>query len=138
VDKPNGEYEVGYAKPPKSGQFAQGRSGNPHGRSKGSKNLANVVLRESRQLVRVNGPSGSRKVTKLEAAVMQLGNKSVQGDLRAQREFFGLVQRAEEDAYSNAAPLSFHEMDKQVIENIHRRMQSIRTHSEEPPTETPE
>jgi hypothetical protein len=88
-------YEVGFAKPPKSGQFEKGKSGNPKGRPKGSKNLATVVLRESRQPVRVNGPRGSRSVTKLEAAVMQLGNKAAQGDLRSQRELFSLVRTSE-------------------------------------------
>jgi hypothetical protein len=74
-------YEVGYAKPPKAGQFAKGESGNPKGRPKGSKNFANVVLREARQRVRVNGPGRVRSVTKLEAAVIQLNNKAAQGEL---------------------------------------------------------
>jgi hypothetical protein len=52
-------YEVGFAKPPKSGQFERGKSGNPKGRPKGSKNFATVVLRECRQRVRVNGPRGT-------------------------------------------------------------------------------
>jgi hypothetical protein len=118
-------YEVGYAKPPKSGQFEKGKSGNPKGRPKGSKNLATVVLRESRQLVRVNGPRGSRSVTKLEAAVMQLGNKAAQGDLRSQRELFSLVRISEEATNSGVSPLTSHEMDQQVMQNILRRMERI-------------
>jgi len=81
-ERPN---DVGYGKPPKNCQFTKGKSGNPRGRPKGSKNLASIVLRESQQRVRVNGPGGSRTVTKLEAAVMQLGNKAAQGELRSQR-----------------------------------------------------
>jgi hypothetical protein len=67
MPKDQQEYAVGYGKPPKSGQFAKGNSGNPNGRPKGSKNLASIVLRESRQPVRMNGPRGTRTVTKLEA-----------------------------------------------------------------------
>jgi hypothetical protein len=118
-------YEVGFAKPPKSGQFEKGKSGNPKGRPKGSKNLATVVLRESRQPVRVNGPRGSRSVTKLEAAVMQLGNKAAQGDLRSQRELFSLVRTSEEATNSGVSPLNPHEMDQKVMQNILRRMKGI-------------
>lgn len=131
----NVPYEVGYTKPPRSGQFQPGKSGNPKGRPKGSKNLASVVLRESRQAVLVKGPRGHRKMTKLEASVMQLGNKAAQGDLRALREFFGLVQRCEESANSDTAPLTFHEMDQQVMRSIRQRMLSFQTDSDESKTE---
>jgi hypothetical protein len=120
-------YEVGYAKPPKSGQFEKGSSGNPKGRPKGSKNLATVVLRESRQPVRMNGPHGSRSVTKLEAAVMQLVNKAAQGDIRSQREFISLVRTSEEATNSGVSPHTSHEMDQQVMQNMLRRMAQIST-----------
>jgi hypothetical protein len=96
MSKNESPFEVGYGKPPKSGMFTKGQSGNPKGRPKGSKNLAAIVLRKSRQPVRVNGPRGSRSVTKAEAAVMQLSNKAAQGDLRAQRELLFQVRMAEE------------------------------------------
>lgn len=119
-------YEVGYGKPPKSGQFAKGKSGNPNGRPKGSKNLASIVLRESRQPVRVNGPRGARIVTKAQAAVMQLGTKAALGDLRATREFLPLIQRAEEAVNAESAPLAVHESDQLVMQSVLRRMQNMK------------
>ena len=39
-------YEVGYGKPPKHSRFRPGKSGNPKGRPKGSKNKAQSPLAE--------------------------------------------------------------------------------------------
>ena len=122
-------YQVGYGKPPRASRFQKGASGNPKGRPKGTKNLSTIVLQESRQKVRVNGPRGSRTVTKLQAILMQLGNKSAQGDLRASREFLALVQRSEESAASGAGPVPVAELDQQVMKNLRRRMAKFATES---------
>ena len=118
------DYEIGYGKPPRASRFQEGVSGNPKGRPKGSRNLATIVLKESRQRVRVNGPHGIRTVTKLEAVVMQLTNKSAQGDPRATRELIPLVERSEESVAAGMAPLSSNELDQQVLENLRRRLSS--------------
>jgi hypothetical protein len=115
-------YEVGYGKPPKNGRFSKGKSGNPTGRPKGSKNLANVILRESRQKVIVNGPKGKRRVAKVEATVMQLVNKAAQGHLPSQREFLALLERSEGTASSYGAPSSMHENDQRVMQNLLSRI----------------
>jgi hypothetical protein len=131
-------YEVGYAKPPKNGQFTKGQSGNPKGRPKGAKSMASIVLRESRQLLRVNGPHGSRQATKLEAAVMQLGNKAAQGDLRAQREFYSLIQWSEESANADVTPQAPHEKDRKVMETLRQRLQAFQSNNQQSTTENPE
>lgn len=118
-------YEVGYGKPPTSGQFLKGQSGNAKGRPKGSKNLATIVLRVSRQLVRVSGPGGTRIVTKLEAAAMQMGNKAAQGDLAAQREFFHLIRLSEESVSSDRTHSVIEDADRQTMQSVLRRMKQI-------------
>jgi hypothetical protein len=113
-------YEVGYGKPPKVSQFTKGRSGNAKGRPKGSKNLASLILKESRQPVRLHGPRGTKTVTKLEAIVTQLGNKSAQGDLRALREFLPLVRQSEEVSATQIKPGDIHEADQKTMQSLLR------------------
>ena len=125
----NAPYEVGYGKPPSEGRFQKGRSGNPKGRPKGSKNLATIVLKESRQKVRINSSRGTRTVTKAEATVMQVANKSIQGDLRAARDFIDLIGRSEESAISGTGSLQIGELDRQVMESLRRRMTGLQSAS---------
>ena len=44
-------------------------------------------------------------MTKAEATVMQVANKSIQGDLRAARDFIDLIGRSEESAISGTGSL---------------------------------
>ncbi|WP_420818748.1 DUF5681 domain-containing protein [Occallatibacter savannae] len=120
-------YDVGYGKPPQATQFTRGRSGNPKGRPKGSKNLSSVVQRECRQRVRVNGPGGPRMITKLEAAVMQIGNKAAQGELRAAKELFSLIRISEEEQGASSTGTSFQEADQRVLHTLRRRLGGLST-----------
>lgn len=125
MSKDDASYEIGYSKPPQSTQFAKGQSGNPKGRPRGSRNLATAVLREARQQVRVNGPNGSRKVTKIVATLMQITNKAAQGDPRAARQLIALIQFSEAQIESGVKPESFRETDRYVLKNLLQRMREV-------------
>ena len=68
--------EVGYRKPPKATRFRKGQSGNPKGRPKGKPNAAAAILRALGAKLVINDHGRRRKVTKYEAAIMQLANKA--------------------------------------------------------------
>jgi len=58
VSKPNqqpskGDYQVGYGRPPKAGQFQPGKSGNPNGRPKGRPSLHEIILEEAARIAKV-------------------------------------------------------------------------------------
>ncbi|API59335.1 hypothetical protein BSL82_08440 [Tardibacter chloracetimidivorans] len=80
--KRNADYEVGYGKPPRSGQFKPGQSGNPSGKRRG-KHLATLI--DDELAVAVNVPDGDKtiKLSKAELMVKTLVNTAVKGDLRA-------------------------------------------------------
>jgi hypothetical protein len=130
-------YEIGYGKPPRESRFQKGVSGNPKGRPGGSRNLASAVLRESRKKVAINDSRGRREITKLEAALMQLANRSAQGDLRATREFIPLVEKSEESTAAGAGPLAFAELDQKMLESLQRRLSSSQPESTKPTEENP-
>jgi Family of unknown function (DUF5681) len=48
---PNAPYKVGYRKPPKSGQFKKGLSGNPGGRPKKLKSWSELVAEELQRTI---------------------------------------------------------------------------------------
>jgi hypothetical protein len=76
-------YEVGYAKPPHKSRFKKGRSGNPAGRVKGSKNVSKLLLQALGEPVVVNENGERKRITKGEAIIKQLVNKGASGDARS-------------------------------------------------------
>ena len=75
--------QVGYARPPRKTQFQKGKSGNPAGRVKGSKNFSKVFLEALSEPVTVTERGERKRITKGEAIIKQLVNKGASGDARA-------------------------------------------------------
>lgn len=76
-------YQIGYRRPPKSGRFKKGKSGNPKGRPKGSANFLAVLERELNQPVVVNENGKKTKVTRLQAMVKRMVTGALQGDQKS-------------------------------------------------------
>lgn len=77
------EYEVGYGKPPVHSRFQKGRSGNPKGRKKGSKNLSTLVKELLDERIAVNTPTGRRNVSRIEMLLRRLIEIGAKGNPRA-------------------------------------------------------
>jgi hypothetical protein len=87
------EYKIGYAKPPKSGQFKRGKSGNPKGRPKGSLKLATDLAAELNEQITVREDGKPRRVSKQRALIKSLMAKALQGDIRANSAVLSLYAR---------------------------------------------
>jgi hypothetical protein len=87
------DYKVGYGKPPKSGQFKRGKSGNPKGRPKGSLKLATDLAAELNEQITVREDGRARRVSKQRALIKSLMAKALQGDVRANAAVLALYAR---------------------------------------------
>ena len=95
-----GDYEVGYGKPPRYAGFKKGQSGNPRGRPPGSKNLTTLL----NEPVTITENGRRRKITKRDAVIKQLVNKSASADARSLKILLDLMLNLEARARSSAAP----------------------------------
>ena len=92
-----GDYQIGYGKPPKSNRFRPGRSGNPRGRPKGTHSVVSALRKVAAQKIKVKDRNGERFITKHDAIFSQLVNKAASGDIRAILEYIHLVQSLPEE-----------------------------------------
>jgi hypothetical protein len=76
-------YEIGYRRPPPSGQFKKGASGNPKGRPKGSKNFLTLLEHELAQKIVVNENGKKKSITRLQAMVKRMVAGALQGDQKS-------------------------------------------------------
>ena len=77
------DYGIGYRRPPKTGQFAKGRSGNPRGRPKGSKNLATELAEELAETISIKENGKAKNVSKQRAVIKAVTSKAMQGNTQA-------------------------------------------------------
>ena len=125
------DYKVGYGKPPRGTQFLSGKSGNPKGRPKGSKNIATLFNQITLQLIQVKENGRTKTMTRLEAVLLQMTNRALSGDPRTMREFVQfsrLFQEAESNEPRTSEPS---ERDAAVMASLLRRMKRTESPSDD-------
>jgi hypothetical protein len=116
------DYEVGHGKPPRHTRFLKGQSGNPRGRPSGAKNLSTLLSEALNERVIVTENGGRRKVTKRQAIITQLVNRSASADFRAIKILLDMVRDIEHQSEPSAPETSdFSEADEKVLEQIKAR-----------------
>src|SRR5215472_16563587 len=115
-----GDYEVGYGKPPRHTRFEKGRSGNPRGRPLGAKNLPTLLSEALNERVTIVAEGGRRRrVSKREAVITQLVNRSAKADLRATKILLDILQEIERRTEPASPETSvFSAADEKVIEQL--------------------
>ena len=115
--------KTGRGNPPKHTQFKKGVSGNKKGRPKGSKNLSTLLMDAARDPVTVTTGSKPRRMSKLQASVMQLATRAAGGDRASIVELLDRVDELERRAAAaKPAEFPFSAADLVVLYAIHERI----------------
>ena len=112
-------YAIGYGKPPVGRPFQKGQSGNPRGpRGRpGKNNLSALLLAALDEPVYVTIDGHRRKITKREAIVTQMVDKSAAADLRATKMLIDMLKEVEEKAgAATPEPAKLAAADREVVE----------------------
>ncbi len=96
------DYQVGPGRPPLHTRFKKGESGNPSGRS--TKSLPALLAAALNETVVVTIDGRRRTITKREAIVTQMVDKSASADLRATKMLFDMMKDVEHKAGDAAPP----------------------------------
>ena len=88
----DGDYEVGFGKPPIEHRFKPGQSGNRRGRPRDGINVATAVRNAAKQRRKVTIDGKQNEMTSLDIAVRRQFEKAVNGDTKAFQAMVGLVE----------------------------------------------
>ncbi len=86
------DYNIGYGKPPITGRFRKGTSGNPKGRPKEARNFKTDVREVLNSKVAITENGRTRRVTSQRATLMRLREKALKGDARAIEKLIELAR----------------------------------------------
>jgi hypothetical protein len=124
--EPSPDYEIGYGKPPLHSRFKAGKSANPKGRPKRHQNLRTVIEEALDKLIEIREGDRTRSLTKREAMVLTMLNKSLKGDAKAQTTWITLLRSvgltAELPEPTNSEPVTAH--DEDIIAEFLSRQQA--------------
>jgi Family of unknown function (DUF5681) len=123
MDDDQHDYKVGPGRPPLHTRFRKGQSGNPGGRSKKKLHALLADALNEPAFITVDGER--RQITKREAVVHQLVNKSATADLRATKMLFDMIKEVEQKASITppvSEPRRLDAADKEVVQNFVDRL----------------
>lgn len=113
---------VGYKNPPKDTQFKPGKSGNPSGRPKGSRNLRTDLMEELSEKIVVTEGGQQRTISKQQALVKAMMAKGMKGDTSAGKAIFNLALGFEQVTSQERISLAISDDDDAVMQVFKERV----------------
>src|SRR5947209_3226464 len=96
----------------------KGRSGNPNGRPRGKKNMSTLLSAALDAWIIVVENGRRKKITKREAIVTQLVNKSASADLKATQIVLAMLHEVDSATDGSVEASDFTEADQEIIRRI--------------------
>ncbi len=123
-DRPKSDsaYEVGYGRPPKRHRFPKGKSGNPRGRPKGSKNLKTELIEEFQEKIEVREDGKARRLSKQRAMIKRHVANAMTGNERSFAKVIDLYLRvADANEKSDDADDLINDQEWDVLKELEKR-----------------
>ena len=124
------EYEVGFGRPPRHTRFKKGRSGNPKGRPRRTRNLKTDLIEELTERILVREGERSQRVTRQRALVKQLVNGALKGQQRAQHTLISLILKLQTSEVAASAAPDIADDDQEILARFIERQGSDADESE--------
>lgn len=86
------DYDTGYRKPPKAGQFKKGQSGNKAGRPKAAPNTRAALARALSRELTVQTAEGPQKMAATDILLTALVKEGAQGKVSATKQLFDMAR----------------------------------------------
>ena len=124
-NRPKGDYDVGYCRPPATHRFKLGNKANPKGRKKGSHNRKVVIREVLLQVVTVREGDTVKQMSALEAVLKKMLAKALAGDNKAALTIIGIAQKEgiltpeQEQVVDDLS-----ESDQAILEDVRRRLEA--------------
>lgn len=115
------DYQVGYGRPPRETRFAKGKSGNPKGRPKGSRNLWTLFIKNANELVEVKEGNRYFRKTRLEVVVLQMLNQAGRGEAAARRDCLGVAKAILQSDLSPEQQFTTRETEQKLVKGFWAR-----------------
>lgn len=133
TNKPRGDYEVGYGKPPESTQFKKGHSGNPRDKIKGRKAIRTLLTDALLAQATISLNGAQKKGPRQHLMFETLTARAAVGDLQAQKILIPLMMQILGPDGMDAGKQVLSAQDQRILDQLLADMPDTLPNTDEPP-----